>query len=148
MKIVSAGDEAALGTFYRAGWDPPEAVRAEVSAILAAVRARGDAALLEYTRRFDFPEATLATLAVPIPDLAHAEARVPPKVAAGLRLARERVGEFHRRQLTPDVEFVDPDGTRNAFVSRPLGSVGAYVPGGSASLPSSVIMTVVPAKVA
>ncbi len=148
MKILDASDAEALAGLYAAGWDPPEAVRAGVTEILAAIRARGDEALLAYTRRFDFPGAALATLAIEIPNARDAQELVPPEVAEGLRLARSRVAAFHERQLNGDLECVESDGSRSALLARPLSAVGAYVPGGTASYPSSVIMTAVPAKVA
>ncbi|MGP6159045.1 MAG: histidinol dehydrogenase [Vulcanimicrobiaceae bacterium] len=148
LTIVEARDEAALAELYSGGWDPPQAVRATVAAILADVRARGDEALAEYTRRFDFPDASPATLRVALPAPEEAAGLVPAEIAAGLRLARERVARFHERQLVPDAQQRDADGTVTAFLVRPFGAIGAYVPGGTATLPSSVIMTVVPAKIA
>jgi histidinol dehydrogenase len=147
-RIVEARDEAALAPLYSGGWDPPEAVRATVAAILADVRARGDEALAEYTRRFDFPGATAAALRVAIPAHARARSLVPEEVVQGLQLARERVARFHERQMPRDAQQRDADGTVTALLVRPLGAVGAYVPGGTATLPSSVIMTAVPAKIA
>jgi histidinol dehydrogenase len=148
LGIVEAGDETALASLYSGGWDPPEAVRATVAAILAGVRARGDDALAEYTRRFDFPGASAATLRVAIPALERAQSLVPDEIAQGLRLARERVATFHERQMMHDAHQRDADGTVTAFLVRPFGAVGAYVPGGTATLSSSVIMTAVPAKIA
>jgi histidinol dehydrogenase len=146
--IVAARDERALAPLYSGGWDPPADVRATVAAILADVRARGDEALTEYTRRFDYPAASAAALRVAVP--AHDEALqlVPPEIAQGLQLARERVAQFHERQLVGDSQQRAADGTVTAFLVRPFGAVGAYVPGGTATLPSSVIMTAVPAKIA
>jgi histidinol dehydrogenase len=148
VKIVSARDDAALASLYRGGWDAPQAVRDGVAAIVADVRARGDAALLEYTRRFDAPDLAPGGLRVAIPPLDQARALVPPEIAAGLELARERVAAYHTLQRPLDIERREADGTRSAFVYRPLAAIGAYVPGGTAVLPSSVIMTVVPAKIA
>jgi histidinol dehydrogenase len=148
VKIVEARDRAALARLYRGGWEAPESVRAGVAAILADVRSRGDAALLDYTRRFDAPEIPEGGLRVPLPSLAEARTLVPPEIAAGLELARERVAAYHELQRPHDIERRDGDGTRSAFVYRPLSAIGAYVPGGTATLPSSVIMTVVPAKIA
>jgi histidinol dehydrogenase len=148
VKIVAARDEAALARLYRGGWEAPEGVRAGVAAILADVRSRGDAALLDYTRRFDAPEFPAGGLRVAIPTLAEARTLVPPQIAAGLELARERVAAYHELQRPHDIERREADGTRSAFVYRALSAIGAYVPGGTATLPSSVIMTVVPAKIA
>jgi histidinol dehydrogenase len=148
IAIVDAHDETALRGLYAGGWDALPEVTATVGNILRDVRARGDDALLEYTQKFDAPSATLDSLRRAIPSPADAEKLVPPEIAAGFRLARERVAAFHERQLARDTRHVDDDGTVSAFLVRPLGSVGAYVPAGTAPLPSSVIMAVVPAKIA
>jgi len=148
MTIVDASDAGALRGLYAGGWDPPSAVVNDVRAILDAVRAEGDAALVAFTQRWDDPNASIAGLRVEIPSRKHARTLVPEPIATGLELARERIAEFHARQLPDPLEYHAADLTRYALLSRPLGSVGALVPGGTASLPSSVLMTVVPAKVA
>jgi len=148
MKITTATDAAALRGLYAGGWDPPAAIVDGVRAILADVRARGDDALVEYTRRWDHPDASLEHVRVDIPSRKNARRLVPEQIAMGLELARERIADFHARQLPSQIDYHAHDLTRYAFLSRPLAAVGAYVPGGSASLPSTVLMTVVPAKVA
>ncbi|HEY9179195.1 MAG TPA: histidinol dehydrogenase, partial [Candidatus Baltobacteraceae bacterium] len=148
VSVVKALDRQALAGLYRGGWDPPPDVSARVAQIIADVRKRGDAALVEYTRRFDDPAYDISKLRVPIPMFERARALVPHDVVEGLALARERVEDFHRRQMREDLEYADADGTRYALRSRPLESIAAYVPGGTAALPSSVIMGIVPAKVA
>ncbi|HZW54258.1 MAG TPA: histidinol dehydrogenase [Candidatus Elarobacter sp.] len=148
MKIVDATDLAALRGLYAGGWDPPQEVVDAVGAILRDVRERGDDALLDYTRRWDFAGASPDALRVDIPSRADARGLVPGEIAAGLELARDRIADFHARQLPEPIDYRAPDGTRYAFLVRPLAAVGAYVPGGSAPLPSTVLMTVVPAKVA
>lgn len=148
LSILPASDRAALSGLYAGGWDAPEQVRSTVAEILLAVRSRGDEALLEYTRRFDAPAFAQGLLRVRIPALAQARALVPEEIVRGLELARERVGAYHERQRPQDLQWCDADGTVSAFLSRPLASIGAYVPSGSAPLPSSVIMTTVPASVA
>ena len=148
IRIVDATDRAALAGLYRGGWAPSEALSASVRDILAAVRARGDEALLEYTRRWDDPNATRATLRVPIPTLADARTLIPREIADGLTLARDRIAAFHEAQRAHDLRLRDPDGTVSALLVRPLGAIGAYVPGGTARYPSSVLMTTLPAKVA
>jgi histidinol dehydrogenase len=148
MKIVGADDAAALAGLYAGGWDPPADVVADVRDILAAVRTGGDAAVVAYTQRWDDAGATLATLPVTIPSRKHARSLVPEPIAAGLELARERIADFHARQLPDPLDYHAHDLTHYALLSRPLAAVGAYVPGGTASLPSTVLMTVVPAKVA
>jgi histidinol dehydrogenase len=148
MKIVAARDGAALRGLYAGGWDPPRAVVEAVRAILDDVRARGDDALLAYTRRWDHAAATPGSRRVEIPSRKHARALVPEQIAVGLELARERIADFHARQLPVPIDYHAHDMTHYAFLSRPLAAIGAYVPGGSAALPSTVLMTVVPAKVA
>ena len=148
IAIVEARDEAALAGLYAGGWDPSEDVRTTVADIVAGVRARGDEALVALTRRFDYGDASVETLRVRIPSPDEAARALPPEIVAGLRLARERVAAFHELQRGRDLERRDADGTFSALLLRPLGAIGAYVPGGTATLPSSVIMTVVPAKIA
>jgi histidinol dehydrogenase len=148
MKIIAYGDDAALAGLYAGGWDAPDAIVDSVRAILKDVRTRGDAALVDYTQRWDTPAASLASLRVDIPSRKHARTLVPEQIAAGLELAKERIAAFHARQLPDAIEYHERDMTRYAYVSRPLGAIGAYVPGGTAPLPSTVMMTTVPAKVA
>ena len=148
LRIIAAADRAALTGLYAGGWDAPAAVRSTVASILAEVKERGDEALLEYTRRFDAPDFAEGLLRVRIPSLDEARTLVPEEIARGLELARERVAAYHERQRPQDIEHRDADGTVSAFLSRPLAAIGAYVPSGSAPLPSSVIMTTVPARIA
>lgn len=146
--IIDSRDRSALAELYAPGWSPNEDVVASVRDILRDVRSRGDDALCEYARRFDDPDFGLERLRVTLPSLEEARTFVPSEVAAGLELARERVRAFHARQRIAEMEYVEPDGSRYAVLVRPLESIGAYVPGGTASLPSSAIMTTVPAKLA
>lgn len=148
MKIVTANDRAELAGLYAGGWDPPRAIVEGVRAILDDVRARGDDALIDYTRRWDDRGASLANLRVEIPTRKNARALVPEQIATGLEIAKERIAEFHARQLPEQIDYHARDLTRYAFLSRPLAAIGAYVPGGTAPLPSTVLMTCVPAKVA
>lgn len=148
IPIHAASDRTALAALYRAGWDPPSDVVETVRGILADVRARGDEAIVDYTRRFDDRSYGKSQLRVPIPDLEQTAAMIPSDVVAGLSVARDRVARFHERQLHPDMSYLESDGTRYELRYRALDSIAAYVPGGSTPLPSSVIMTCVPAKVA
>ena len=148
MIVVDAADEAALSGLYAGGWDAPRDIRDRVTRILDDVRTRGDAAVTEYTQKFDHAEATVATLRHDVPTRKHARGLVPEQIAAGLELARERITEYHARQKPSDIRYRVADNTEYAFLARPLHSIGAYVPGGTATLPSTVLMTVVPAKVA
>lgn len=148
MILVEASDAPALAPLYAGGWNAPRETRERVSAILDAVREAGDEAVIAYTRAFDDPAAEVATLRRDVPTRKRARELVPETIAAGLELARERIADYHERQKPEDIRYRAADLTQYAFVSRPLYSIGAYVPGGSASLPSTVLMTVVPAKVA
>jgi histidinol dehydrogenase len=146
--IVAARERDELRGLYAGGWDPPRAVVDAVRAILDDVRDRGDAALVDYTRRWDYDGASEGALRVAVPSRKNARALVPEQIATGLELARERIDEFHRRQLPGLLDYHTHDVTHYALLSRPLAAIGAYVPGGTATLPSTVLMTVVPAKVA
>jgi len=139
--------ELAALTRYEAVED--QAVEASVRAIIADVRARGDAAVLELTRRFDRVEArSAAELEIPRADLAAALARLPRERAQALHQAAERVRRYHERQLAQTWEFTEADGTVLGQRVTPLDRVGLYVPGGKAAYPSSVLMNAIPAKVA
>ena len=148
LEIVNASDREALSGLFAGGWNPPLAVVFAVRAILDDVRERGDVALVEYTRRWDHAETDVTKLRVDIPSRKNARELIPEQIAVGLELARERIADFHARQLPVPIDYHAHDLTHYAYLSRPLGAVGAYVPGGSAPLPSTVLMTVVPAKVA
>ncbi len=148
MIFADAGDERALAPLYAGGWDAPREIRERVSSILDDVRARGDAAVVELTQRFDDPNATIGSLRRDVPARKNARKLVPETIAVGLELARERIADYHERQKPAEIRYHTADLSEYAFLSRPLHAIGAYVPGGSASLPSTVLMTVVPAKVA
>jgi histidinol dehydrogenase len=120
-----------------------QAALARVTAILADVRARGDAALREYTLQFDH----LDIQEFRIPDLKAAYDHVPPNIVTALRLAAERVEAFHRKQPLTSWITHDLGGTLGQVVT-PIDRVGVYVPGGTAPLPSSLLHTVIPARVA
>jgi histidinol dehydrogenase len=133
------------------GSDEDEApVREAAARVVADVRARGDAALLEYTERWDgWTPASAGALALGPPDFAAAYRALPAAGRAALRLAADRVRAFHQRERDAEVPaFTDRLGARLAQVVRPLARVGLYVPGGTARYPSSVLMTAIPAKVA
>ena len=124
-------------------------VEATVTAILADVKARGDAALLEYTRRFDRVEAgSIAALEVPRADLKLAAKRIPTATRAALEAAAGRVRAYHRKQVALSWRYRDAIGAELGQRVTALDRVGIYVPGGKAAYPSSVIMNAVPAQVA
>jgi histidinol dehydrogenase len=123
-------------------------VREQVSAILAEVRRRGDAAVIELTRRFDRLELTPQTLAVTEAEIGAAQAACDPAHLAALDLAAERIEAFHRRQKPEELHYTDAAGVQLGARWTPLDAVGLYVPGGTAAYPSSVLMNALPAKVA
>lgn len=128
--------------------EPDPEVRSRVEHILAAVKERGDAALLEFTNRFDQREAGIEDLEVPGPTLADALGQISTEMAAALREASRRVREYHERQKSGSWSYTDADGNELGQQVTPLDRVGVYVPGGKAAYPSSVLMNVIPAQVA
>lgn len=127
--------------------DAPD-VRAAVDAILADVRERGDEAVCSYTTRFDRHEVTPDNLRVTDKEIDDAMATVDADVIKALDLAASRIESHHRRQMPSDDAYSDDLGVRLASRWTPIDAVGLYVPGGTASYPSSVLMNAVPAKVA
>ena len=149
LSTVGAGFDAELDALTRYETAQGDAVEAAVRAIIADVRRRGDAAVLEYTRKFDRILArTMAEVEVPRAKLEAALAALPAAQGAALREAADRVRRFHQRQLQQSWDFTEPDGTRLGQRVTPLERVGVYVPGGKAAYPSTVLMNVIPAKVA
>jgi histidinol dehydrogenase len=116
-----------------------------VATVLADVRRRGDAAVLEWSQRID--GSALATLAVPQHEVDAAAASLDPALLDALKLATQRLEAFHRRQPAGSWMDVTPGGTLGQIV-RPLARVGVYVPAGSAPLPSSLLHSAIPARVA
>ncbi|MCG5513419.1 histidinol dehydrogenase [Ectothiorhodospira shaposhnikovii] len=126
-----------------------EAVFTTVRDILADVRHRGDAAVLEYTARFDRLEKTaVAELEIHRDRLDQALTRIAPAHRQALERAAERVRRYAEHQKLSDWQYTEPDGTVLGQQVSPLDRVGLYVPGGKAAYPSSVIMNAIPAKVA
>lgn len=119
-----------------------------VAAIIADVRARGDAALLELTEKFDQLDLREAGLAVTETDVAAAHSAVDDETVEALKLAHQRILDHHNRQLPASESYVDAIGVELGQRWTPVSSAGLYVPGGTASYPSSVLMNAVPAKVA
>ena len=126
-----------------------ETVDRTVAEILAAVKCRGDAAVLEYTARFDGVTAgTLAELELPRELLARARDGLPAVQREALEQAALRVRRYHEKQLAQSWQYTEADGTVLGQKVTPLDRVGLYVPGGKAAYPSSVLMNALPAKVA
>jgi histidinol dehydrogenase len=152
LRSADAGFDVALAGLLAYPSDTDAAVESAVTAILADVRARGDAAVLDYTRRFDGVDAaSVAELEIGAAVLEAARAGLPPAQRRALEDAAARVRDFHERQLEAagrGWSYRDADGTLLGQQVTPLDRVGIYVPGGKAAYPSSVLMNAVPAKVA
>ena len=116
--------------------------------IIAALAARGDEALIEFTARFDRLALTPATLRIGAGEIAAARAACPAPALAALELAATRIRAFHERQVPADLRFTDALGVELGWRWSAIEAVGLYVPGGTAAYPSSVLMNAVPAKVA
>jgi len=125
-----------------------EDVDAAVASIIADVRARGDAAVLELTARFDRMELTADRLAFSRAEIAAEVAKVSAEDRAALELAAERIADYHARQRPEDASWTDAVGATLGWRWTPVSAAGLYVPGGTASYPSSVLMNAIPAKVA
>src|SRR5579872_2075858 len=123
-------------------------VDAAAGSILDDVKARGDAAVIEHTRRLDKLDLTAAKLRVSPAEIAAAKAQCAAETLKALSLAAARIEAFHRKQVPQDLDYTDPAGVRLGARWRPIGAVGIYVPGGSAAYPSSALMNALPAKVA
>ena len=132
---------------FEAAQDPN--VDETVAAILADVKARGDEALLEYTKRYDRLDAkNAAELEVTKPELRRAVGRVARASRIALKAAAQRVRAYHRKQVAASWRYRDATGAELGQRVTALDRVGIYVPGGKAAYPSSVIMNAMPAKVA
>lgn len=126
-----------------------DAVDATVSGILTDIRSRKDAALIEYTNRFDRLAVTSAEQLELTPEqLQQSLDRLPATERNALQQAAERVRSYHEKQPLSSWQYTDADGTLLGQKVTPLDRVGLYVPGGKASYPSSVLMNAIPAKVA
>jgi histidinol dehydrogenase len=123
-------------------------VEAVVRAIIAEVVARGDAALIELTSKFDRVDLDPVSLKVTAGEIDAAYAACDRRALDALALARDRIEAYHRRQLPEDERFTDALGVELGARWTAIESVGLYVPGGTAAYPSSVLMNAVPAKVA
>ena len=145
----SAGDFA--GTFAAlldAKRESAADVNDAVAAIIARVRAEGDAALVDLTRKFDKIDLDSVGIRVSAAEIKAARAAVPAATVSALELAHARILDHHSRQRPKDDRYTDRQGVELGDRWTPVESAGLYVPGGTASYPSSVLMNAVPAKVA
>ncbi len=148
LNTSDAGFEASFAALLGAKREEAEDVDRDVAAIIADVRARGDAALIDLTARFDRLTLTPATLAFSPDEIGAEVARVSPEDRAALTLAADRIRAYHDRQRPEDASWTDPMGATLGWRWTPVASAGLYVPGGTASYPSSVLMNAIPARVA
>ena len=148
LNVQASGFEQEFASLVEARREADQDVADTVAAIVAEVRRRGDAALIDYSRRFDGADITPDRLRVSAAEIASAEIQCAADVQQALRFAAARIEAYHRRQVPTDASFTDESGATLGWRWSPLESVGVYVPGGTASYPSSVLMNVIPAKVA
>ena len=152
LRTTDAGFEADFQRLLHWSAETDQAIEQRVAEILADVRARGDAAVLEYTERFDGVQAvSMAALELGRDELRAAFESLPAAQRDALDAAAQRVRAFHERQLEASSRswtYRDRDGTLLGQKVTPLDRVGIYVPGGKAAYPSSVLMNAIPAQVA
>jgi len=151
VRIVRVRDKDFRKWFKRVltrGWRDLEEVERSVRAILEGVKARGDKALIEYTKRFDGVDLSPSQLWVSREEIEEAYEKVPREDMEALRVASERIESFHRRQLVNSWFETTADGVILGQMLTPLKRIGAYVPGGENPYPSSALMTLTPAKIA
>ena len=140
--------ETAFATLLNAKREDSPDVDAAVAEIIADVRHRGDAALLELTAKFDRLELSADKLAISPTEVDAAIATVSAQDRAALEMAAERIRAYHTRQLPEDAEWQDATGATLGWRWSAVSAAGLYVPGGLASYPSSVLMNAIPAQVA
>jgi len=149
-KLVSTSAEfsSQLTTLLAARAENTGNVAGDVAAIVSDVRTRGDAAVTEYTERFDRHTLTADTIRVSEREIANALSLCEPELMRSLKMAAERIRAYSEKQLPDDLEYTDKTGTTLGHRWSAIEAVGLYVPGGTAAYPSSVLMNAVPAKVA
>ena len=147
LRTTDAGFADAFAALLAAKREDAPDVDEAVAAIIADVRAQGDAAVVDLTRRFDRCDVT-GRMRVTRDEIDAAAGSVPQGDADALRLAAGRIRAYHERQVPPDAEWTDGAGATLGWRWTPVDAAGLYVPGGLASYPSSVLMNAIPAKVA
>ncbi len=148
LDSTASSFEADFATLLSAKREDSPDVDAVVADIISDVRARGDAAVLELTSRFDRLDLTAETLRFSADEVLAEVARVPYDERTALELAADRIREYHERQLPGDESWTDDTGATLGWRWTAVSAAGLYVPGGLASYPSSVLMNAIPAKVA
>jgi histidinol dehydrogenase len=148
LNTADADFDTAFSALLSAKREDSPDVDDTVAAIIADVRARGDAAVLELTAKFDRLELTPETMRVSADEIAAESAKVSDDERAALETAAERIRAYHMRQVPADESWIDEAGATLGWRWSPVSAAGLYVPGGLASYPSSVLMNAIPAKVA
>jgi histidinol dehydrogenase len=148
LDSAAPGFATAFAKFLAAKRELAADVDLVVAAIIDDVRANGDTAVIEHTKRLDRLELTPATMRVSDAELDAAAKACAPKAVEALHFAKARIEDYHRRQLPADLDYTDAAGVKLGWRYRPIAAVGLYVPGGTAAYPSSVLMNAVPARVA
>lgn len=148
LDTTSPGFEADFTALLSQARETTETVDRAVAGIIADVRNRGDAAVIEYTNRFDRQSLTADRLRITTAEVDAATASVSAELIAALDLAATRIEAFHRAQMPQDLRMTDAAGVTTGMRWTPLDAVGLYVPGGKAAYPSSVLMNAIPAKAA
>ena len=148
LSTADTGFEAAFKILLSQARETTKTVDDVVSAIIAKVREDGDAAVIDYTNRFDRQSLTVDRLRVTTAEIDAATASIPTDLAAALDLAATRIEAFHRAQLPADLRVTDDAGLTLGMRWTALDAVGIYVPGGKAAYPSSVLMNAIPARAA
>ena len=148
LDSAGAGFAAAFDALLAARRGIADDVDREAAAIVEAVRDGGDAALIDFTRRFDRVTLTPETIRLPADEVATRAAAAPEPVRRALAEAARRIEAFHARLMPTDLDYRDDAGVRLGARWRALDAVGLYVPGGTAAYPSTVLMNAIPARVA
>lgn len=148
LNTTEAGFEAAFADLLGAKREDSPDVDDVVAGIIADVRARGDAAVIELTERFDKLSLVAVEMAFSPQEIEAACATVSQEDRDALELAADRIRAYHERQLPEDAEWTDEAGATLGWRWSPVSAAGLYVPGGLATYPSSVLMNAIPAKVA
>ena len=148
LKASDASFDADFNNLLFAKREEEEDVAQVVRGIIADVRARGDAALVELTNKFDHAGVTPQTLKLSSAEIEAALGKVSKEQMAAIETAATRIEAYHRRQIPADERFTDDTGALLGWRWTSLDSVGLYVPGGTAAYPSSVLMNAIPAMVA
>ena len=148
LNASDADFEARFAALLAMKREAAEDVEATARAIVEDVRRRGDAALVEYTQKFDRLTLTPEGLRISAEEIAAAVGAIPAEQREALAVARERIESYHRRQMPEDDRYTDAEGVELGTRWTAIEAAGIYVPGGTAAYPSSVLMNAVPARIA